>query len=475
MTPSPARVPAPDRAERMLARVAARLADLAQRFVPDPFVIALGLTAATFALGWSTMPPPATGSGVAVLAAGWFQRFSSTETLAFTTQMALVLVAGSALARARLVRSLLARLADVPRGTAGAAALTALVALLASFLNWGFGLVVGALLAREIGARASAARRPLNYPLVATAGYVGLMVWHGGLSGSAPLKMAEAAPFGLATIPLSETTFSPLNLALGAGLLVFVPWLFARMAAAQGAAPRVWEVQSLVAGDAADAVDAEGTAPRRRALPLLLLLFVLALGALALGGLFAEAGVLRALSLNTVILMLMLGGLALFGSPQRYAAAFVSSVGEAGGILLQFPFYFGILGLLEASGLGVRLSGGTVDAARGLSALGFPLAWSFDMVTWLSAATVNLFVPSGGGQWAVQGPIVVHAAGELQLPAARAVMAFAYGDEWSNMLQPFWALPLLGITGLRARDILGYSLTVMLASGALFALAFALF
>jgi short-chain fatty acids transporter len=121
------------------------------------------------------------------------------------------------------------------------------------------------------------------------------------------------------------------------------------------------------------------------------------------------------------------------------------------------------------------LAGQSASMARGLTSLGLPLGWSFDMVTFGSAALVNLFVPSGGGQWAVQGTIVAQACAELSLPVPRAVMALAYGDEWTNMLQPFWALPLLGITGLKARDILGYTLTIMLVALPLYALGFALF
>ncbi len=160
----------------MLGRLAARLADWAQRRVPDPFVIALALTAVAFAAGWWLMPEPS----AAALAEGWYARVTDAGTLAFTFQMSLILVAGAALARAPAVAGLLARLAARPTTSAGAAALTAFVAMSAAYLNWGFGLIVGALLAREIGARAAAAGRPLNYPLVVAAGDNGRMVWHGG-------------------------------------------------------------------------------------------------------------------------------------------------------------------------------------------------------------------------------------------------------------------------------------------------------
>jgi short-chain fatty acids transporter len=438
------------------------MAGLAQRYVPDPFVIALGLTAFAFGMGYAVMPEP----DVTALADAWFRRVSDQGTLAFTFQMALILVAGATLAGAPAVRAALSRLADVPRSTRSAAALTALVAMLAAYLNWGFGLIVGAVLAREIGARASAAGRRLNYPLVAAAGYTGLMVWHGGFSGSAPLKVAEAGPLGLPPIPISETILSPLNVALALGMLVIVPWLLARMA------DRDSETEVSVPPLAPSPDAPEG---RRPLAGVLLGLFVIGLGAIALLSVLRARGLLGGLGLNTVNLMLVLAGLALFGSPQRYARAFGESAGQAGGILLQFPFYFGILGLLESSGLVARLAGSSADMAGALATLGLPLQWCFDMVTFLSAGLVNLLVPSGGGQWAVQGEIVAQACLGLELPLPRAVLALSWGDEWTNMLQPFWALPLLGITGLKARDILGYTLTIMLLALPLYAAAFALF
>jgi short-chain fatty acids transporter len=450
----------------MLSRFAARLADRAQRWVPDPFVIALALTALAFALGWLTMPLPVEGTRAGLLVAGWWQHATSTDALAFTTQIALILVAGSALARSPLVARLLSSLADRPRTTAQAAWLVAFVTIVASLLNWGFGLVVGAVLARQVGARFHAAGRKLDYPLVAASGWVGLMVWHGGLSGSAPLKAAEVGPAGLPPIPLSETLFAPFNLVLGAALLICVPWLFARMASPEH--EKLWPVEPL-----APAEEGETAGSGWLARALLLVTVLIALGALA--QVFVAAGPLRALSINSVIVLLLVAGLLLFGSPQRYARAFEASAGEAGGILLQFPFYFGILGLLQAGGMLDVLAARTAGAAHGLALLGLPAQWALDLVVFLSAAVVNMFVPSGGGQWAVQGPIVAQAAQGLHLSVSRAVMGLAWGDQWSNMLQPFWALPLLGITGLRARDILGYSLAIMLLSAPLFLLAMAIF
>lgn len=451
----------------MLSRYAARLADWAQRWVPDPFVIALFLTATAFALGWLVMPVPAAGSRAGALVAGWWKHAVSPEALTFTTQIALILLTGSALARSPLIARWLNELADRPKTTAQAAWLTAFVTVATSLVNWGFGLIVGSVLARQIGARACASGRKLDYPLVAASGWVGLMVFHGGLSGSAPLKAAEAGPGGMPPIPLADTLFAPFNLVLAVALLIVVPWLFARMASP--AHERHWSVEPLAPPDDGDPRETRGRGWTGR---VLLIVAVLIAGG-GLVQLLVTVGPLRALTINSVIVLLLVAGLLLFGSPQRYARAFEASAGEAGGVLLQFPFYFGILGLLQAGGLMDVLAGHTASAAQGLAALGAPAQFALDVVVFFSAAVVNMFVPSGGGQWAVQGPIVAQAAQSLDLSVSRTVMGLAYGDQWSNMLQPFWALPLLGITGLKARDILGYSLAIMLLSAPLFLLAMA--
>ncbi|MGQ0554228.1 MAG: TIGR00366 family protein [Planctomycetota bacterium] len=453
----------------MLSRFAARFSDWAQRWVPDPFLIALGLTVLTFLLGWLAMPEPVAGSRCTALAAGWLRRAIAPDALAFTTQIALILVTGSALARAPLVARFIDRLAERPRTTAQAAWLTATVTVAASLVNWGFGLIAGAVLARQIGARASAAGRKLDYPLVAAAGYVGLMVFHGGLSGSAPLKVAEPGATGMPLVPLADTVLSPMNLAVSAALLLCVPWIFARMA--NPAHERHWPVTPLARLEQPPTAERAGQSLAAR----LLLLLVLVLAIAGLVQVFSEAGALRGLSLGTVIVILLVAGLLLFASPLRYAQAFEASAGEAGAILLQFPFYFGILGLLETGGLVQVLAGHTAQTAAALANLGVPAQAALDFVVFCSAAVVNMFVPSGGGQWAIQGPIVLQAAADLQLSQPRVVLALAYGDEWSNMLQPFWALPLLGITGLAARDILGYTLAIMICSAPIFLLAFALF
>ena len=145
----------------------------------------------------------------------------------------------------------------------------------------------------------------------------------------------------------------------------------------------------------------------------------------------------------------------------RTLDAISEAAAGAAGILLQFPFYAGIIGMMTVqNATGVSLAGVISEFFVSISnAVTFPV-WTF-----LSAGIVNFFVPSGGGQWGVQGPIVMPAAAALGVESGRAAMAIAWGDAWTNMVQPFWALPALGVAGLKAKDIMGYLVVVLLFTG----------
>lgn len=163
--------------------------------------------------------------------------------------------------------------------------------------------------------------------------------------------------------------------------------------------------------------------------------------------------------------MLMLG-LLLHGTPRRYVRAVEQAASGCAGIILQFPLYAGIMGLMAGSGLTAQMASAIADTSS---------PTTLPLFTFVSAGVVNLFVPSGGGQWAVQGPIAMHAAADAGVNPAKMVMAVAYGDQLTNMLQPFWALPLLAITGVKARDIVGYTAIVMVVAAAWMAAGLLLF
>ena len=170
-------------------------------------------------------------------------------------------------------------------------------------------------------------------------------------------------------------------------------------------------------------------------------------------GYFIDGGKLGLNSLNMIFLMV---GLLLQKNPANYLRALNEAIKSTTGIVLQFPLYAGIMGMMVSSGLAVSISEWFI---------GISTADTFTLFTFLSAGIVNFFVPSGGGQWAVQAPIVIPAAQALGVPLNHVAMAVAFGDAWTNMVQPFWALPLLGIVGLGIKDIMGYCTVILLWSG----------
>ncbi len=461
MSSSPGRTEPPrPAAESRLARLGDLLQRIAARTVPDPFILALGLTVLVFALAAlrTGAAPEADGRGIFwPLMLGWFEGFSGAGGLAFALQMSLILVTGHALALSPPVQALIARVARLPRGPASASTLVALFSCLAATLHWGLGAIAGALLAREVARHGLRNGTPMHYPLLGAAAYAGFAVWHGGLSGSAPLKAAEAGNFAeplVGLIPLSQTLFSSLNVVITGSLLVTIPFLFYLLTPRSAAAcilpdaGRLGKETPAMPPAAQDSLIARlQTNPWGGR----------AVGALGLTVLLAAVFTGRlALDLPSVILFFLFLGILLVGSLGRYVDRIAEGAGGAGAIILQFPFYFGILGVMRAGGLIEWISEGLIAIST---------ADTFPVLAFWSAGLVNLFVPSGGGQWAVQANILLGAGKSLGVEPASVVMAFSYGDAWTNLLQPFWALPLLGIMGLQARDIIAYTAIVCVLMG----------
>lgn len=429
------------------------------RVTPEPFAIAVALSIVVMFASAAHLG--GTADALAQTVTLW--RGGLWSLLTFGMQASLTLVLGSALADAPVVRRGLVRLAGVARGPRGLVGLTALVSCSLALINWSFGLVCGALFARTAGRTAAARGWSLHYPLLCAAGYSGMMVWHGGLSGTAPLKVTTmpdlvevlgpqlAAQVG--PIPLGASLFGSLNLWVTIGLWVIAPLLFVAITPRDGSDPAP---EAAPAGDAPvleDSQPARGWLDRlERARGITWLLALPLAGALVLA--LRGAGP-SAIDLNTVNLGLWLLALVLHGRPDRFLRACDAGVRACTGVILLFPLYGGIMGMLGGSGLSRALAAEFASAGAGV----------FTLVTFLSAGLLNVCIPSGGGQWAVQGPVVMAAALAQGVPTADAMLAIAYGDQWTNMLQPFWAAPLLAITGVRARDIVGYCALWLVVGG----------
>ncbi len=432
----------------LLRLIGARLAGLSERWIPDAFVFAILLTIAVFILALL-----ATDRSALALVGDWYAGFW--DLLDFGMQMTLVLVTGHALATAPPVRAALRWLSALPSGAPSAVAMTALAAALFGLVHWGLGLVTGAMLAREIAQSARRRGIRVHLPLLAAAGYLGLMVWHSGLSGSAPLLVNTPGHFlesQMGLVPLSQTIFRPFNLLFVGTVLLTAPAILAAMH------PAAEDVLEMTPGEEAR-VSSRPASPRRTPVDRLgrsraLVLVVVGGGLAYVVPYFLRAGLL-AVDLNLVNFCFLMLGLALHGTLASYAEATLDGARAAAAVIVQFPFYAGIMGVMVRSGL-VRV------VADAFTAVATPE--TFPALVMTSAALINLAVPSGGGQWAVQGPIVLEASRTLGVDLGIAVMAVAIGDQLTNMIQPFWALPLLGITGLRAGQVLGYTAAVMMVA-----------
>ena len=445
------------------------LAALFKRTIPDPFVLAILLTLVTGILALTiteaSFPEVIDAWQGPLRPAGpsWSGFFGL---LSFGMQMCLVLVTGHALATAPLFNRLIRRLADIPPSGPAAAALVCFVSSSAGLVNWGLGLIIGATLARFAGQSLKERGKKVHYPTLCAAGYSAMLVWHGGLSGSAPLKVTTregleellgvTVASSVAPVSTHDTLFGGLNLFVSGGLLVLAPLFYFLVSPTDG--DRCSGIEDF--SPPAEAPLSDDGSSRRSFVERLeesaWTTWVLAAPLFFfLAGYYAQYGLSR-LDPNAINLTLFALGLALHRSPRAYVEAARAAVPGCSGILLQFPIYGGIMGIMAGTGLAALFA--SLATASG-SQLGF-MSLTFGM-----AGVINFFVPSGGGQWAVQGPIAVDAALNLGVPLQHAVMAVAYGDQWSNMLQPFWALPLLGLTGVKARDVMGYTAMLMVFAG----------
>lgn len=463
-------------------RIVSRFEKLFKLLLPAPFTIAVLLTILTYFLAlFITDPDPdSTTSYPMQLLLYWEEGLWNNTLIVFAFQMMLMLVLGHVLALSKPVRRVIDVIVTACDSTAKAAAIVAVSTMLVSFFNWGLGLVFGAILARKVGEFAADRGSLLNYGLVGAAGYSGLMVWHGGLSGSSLAKVAEpghlqemmAQHFNeaqLADLPerigYAETVFSGMNMTVWIMLLLIIPGalfvLGSRVKSSQVVLRRPVITDETVDEKVTGAEHIDRSMSSGIIIGCIILFMVIYKMVVIL-----EGDVLAYFTPNNINFMLLGLALLFHGSFMRFLKATDQAIGGAAGILIQFPLYFGIMGIMNSSGLVTWLSDLFVSISN---------SNTYPLLTYTSAGIVNIFVPSGGGQWAVQGPILVKAAMDLQIPLNKSIMALAYGDQLTNMLQPFWALPLLGITGLKAKEILPYTLLLFLLGGTIFTIGLLIF
>jgi len=435
-----------------------------QKYIPSPFVIAIVLTLVTIILSLLFTENTSSEPHLITILKYWEEGIWNTDLLVFGYQMMLILVLGHILVLSKPMAWLIDQIISLARDTRTAVILISVSTMLVSFWNWGFGLIFGAILVRKVGESFLQKGIPLNYPLVGAAGYVGLMIWHGGVSGSAPLKVAESGhipslmqgisdPKLIATLPdqitNAQTIFSWWNLLLFGIILLLVPLVLVMLS--RKAKPTTLPFSKYETTLETPIDDDDNHLDRSRVLGI-------GFGALILIAFFAQYFG-KSFAPNTINFLLLGLGILFHGNFKNFLNAVEKAIGGASGILIQFPLYFGIMGIMKSTGMVGMISDAFITVANGTT---------LPIFTFFSAGLVNVFVPSGGGQWAIQGPIVIESALQLGVPLPKAIMALAYGDQITNMLQPFWALPLLGITKLKAKEILPYTLILMVVGSVVY-------
>lgn len=422
---------------------------LVQRYLPDAFLFAVILTLLVFVMGIFM-----TGSTPIQMVQYWGSGFW--DLLAFSMQMALVVVTGYVLANTQIVKSILKKISMLAKSPIQAIMLVTVIATIASLINYGFGLVVGALMAIQIAKRVPS----VDYRLLVASAYSGFLVWHGGFSGSTPLLIATEGHFleeQIGIIKVTETLFSSFNLFIVFVLLVTLPLLNAYLMKTR---EKTQITNPVIDWDddefdkkAEEAATVAETPSDRIENSFIISLLIGLLGVSYIVYHFVVNGF--DLNINIVNLTMLFLGIILHRTPRRFLNSVNGAVKNVGGIIIQFPFYAGIMGMMVESGLSEQLSMMFVNIST---------EFTFPLFTFISAGIVNLFIPSGGGQWAVQGPIMISAGMELGVSNAKTAMAVAWGDAWTNMIQPFWALPLLAIAGLKIKDIMGFCVIILIYS-----------
>ena len=427
---------------------------LVQRYLPEPFVFAVLLTlvAAILAMPICHQTPIEVvehwGGGVWGL-------------LAFAMQMALVLVSGSALAAAPVVKKGISSLASLPKSPAGAIALVTAVSAICCWINWGFGLIVGVIFAKEIARKLSG----VDYRLLIASAYSGFVVWHAGISGSIPLTMATPgdslakATNGVLTepVPVSQTILDPHNLVIVALVIAAITIVNSLMHPKKDVVcvdPVLLEEEPIRVERPANPTPAERM-EHSKVLGWIVSLLGISYLVIHLG--FEEGS----LDLNSVIMIFLFVGLLLHGTPLNYVRAFTKAASGAAGIILQFPFYAGIMGIIT----GVGASGICFGTVISDACISISTPQTYPLLTFLCAAVLNMFVPSGGGHWAIQAPIMFAAGADLGVDPGLTGTAIAWGDAWTNLIQTFWAIPALAIAKLNAKDIMGFCLIDLFVSG----------
>ena len=426
-----------------------RLCRFTQRWIPDSWVVCMLLTVAAILLAMFGAEASLNESVLAWGNGMW-------ALLELGMQFSIAMIAAHACVSSRPVYRFLDWLAGLPdpKRPVQAIALIGAYALVTGYLNWALSVVASALFVPFVARRNPKA----DIRVVIAAAYLGICtIWHGGLSGSAPLILAtpgnpliapaSGEPVIDRLLPVTETLFIPFNLVfiaiLGTVALATVMLLHPRQNVQTLTSEQIDRMMPTLPEDQAP----ETPAARMEASRGWIILAAILIG-YPLGYSIVTRGFGASWTINAYNAVFLVAALLLQGRPSNLVRAFANGARTASGVILQFPFYAGIFGVINNTGLGAWL---------GELFVAFATTETYPLVVYFYSGFVNLFVPSGGSKWLIEAPYLLPAARELGVSATTTVLAYAYGDATTNFIQPFWAIPILTVTRLKFGDVLGYT------------------
>ena len=426
---------------------------LVDKYYPDAFLFVIILSILTFVLA-ITLTGSTSGETLKAWGGGLPKLFT------FTAQITIVMITAHALAHTSPIEKLLVKLGDIPNKPVQAYALVTFISGLASLFAWSFGLIVGGISAKFIAIGCERKKIKIHYPLLVASAYSGYVIWHMGYSSSAALFVASeghSLVSKIGVIPVTETIFTNFNITIALLTLLTITIVCPLMRPSRN--NEIIEIDTKLLKEKSKKKDVNKINSFAQSIEnnryLSFLTGISLLGYIFL--MYSEKGFY--LDLNIVSWTFLSIGLLLANSPIHYVKLVNNAALTVGPIILQYPFYAGIMGIMADTGLIKILADGIATVATS-ETLGF---FSF-----LSGGLVNMFIPSGGGQWAVQGPVMIQAAETLNVEPYVIVLGVAYGDQWTNMIQPFWTIPLLAIAGLHMRQIMGYTFVIFIVTGLIY-------
>jgi short-chain fatty acids transporter len=430
------------------SRVSMALADWSEQWFPDSFVFALAALVIVFVSGMFL------GSSIRDLIEYFGEGFWSL--IPFTMQMAIIIIGGHVLASSPPIYRLIRLLARIPRTPRGAVAFVAFFSMTTSLISWGFSLIFSGILVREIVKDV----RQIDYRAIGAAAYLGSgTVWALGLSSSAALMMATpsaiAAPLLKISgvIPLSQTIYTWQSLTTA--VVLIISGVVVAYLSAPATSTKTAESFGVMDGIEIEEMEKQRTPAEWLEYAPVLSVIVGVIGLAYLVQIFAARGPLAALDLNTYNLLFLMLGLLLHWRPRSFTRAVNRAVPATGGVLIQFPFYGGIFGIITMSSITTTLAHFFVHISS---------QNSYPVVVAIYSFILGMFVPSGGGKWAIEAPYVLQAAKDLHVSLGWTVQVYNASEALPNLINPFWMLPLLGILKVRARNLVGYGLLQLMVN-----------